>query len=435
MISLTLSDVTHQITTLDNGLRIVTENFPRVRSIALSVMIGVGSRNETHEQAGLSHFLEHLLFKGTERFSSLDIDELFDGIGAEINASTDKEVTTVYARFLDKHLDKAFDVISDMVMRSTFPDIDSEREVVIEEIAMYEDEPSDKVHDILGTTVFGDTPLGRPIIGRAEVIGGVTIPEIAAYRDAQYVPENIVIAAAGATDHDRLVALAREAGFDRPGTAPAYEPAAAVPHPTVGFFEKDTEQIHVALGAPGLTRGDDRRFAMTVLNTIFGSSSSSRLFQEVREKRGLAYSVYSYSGYYRDTGQVGMYVGTRPDRVGEALEVFGNELHRLIEDPASATELARAKENVKGRTALSMESPMGRMTQIGANTLLGTPIYSLDEIERRVDAVAIGDLRQITEEFYDPARFSVAAVGPSESDFRPALAPVNEALVEAGVAV
>ncbi|MBI5311112.1 MAG: insulinase family protein [Actinobacteria bacterium] len=427
-----MSEPTHRVTTLDNGLRVVTENFPNVRSIALSVMMGVGSRNETREQSGLSHFLEHLLFKGTDRYSSLEIDELFDGIGAEINASTDKEATTVYARFLDRHLEKAFDVMGDMVMRSTFPDIDSERQVVIEEIAMYEDEPSDKVHDILGTTVFGDTPLGRPIIGNADVIASVSIPEIAAYRDAQYVPENIVVAAAGAIDHDKLLKLVAVSGFDRAGEPPARVPAEPAAKPTLGFFEKDTEQVHVSLGAPGLQRGDDRRFAVTVLNTIFGSSSSSRLFQEVREKRGLAYAVYSYSGYYRDTGQIGMYVGTRPDRVSEAMEVFGAELRRLVDDPATDGELARAKENVKGRTALSMESPMGRMSQIGSNTLFGTPIYTLDEIERRVDAVTIDDLRALTDEFYRPERFSVAAVGPSEEAFRPALAAVNPDLAEAG---
>lgn len=426
----TLSEPRHRVTALDNGLRVVTEHFPRVRSIALSVMIGVGSRNETREQSGLSHFLEHLLFKGTDRFTSLEIDELFDGIGAEINASTDKEATTVYARFLDRHLEQAFDVMSDMVMRSTFPDIDSERQVVIEEIAMYEDEPSDKVHDILGTTVFGDTPLGRPIIGRADVIANVSVPEIAAYRDVQYVPGNIVVAAAGAIDHDKLVELVKGGGFERPGVPPEREPAVPARRPTLGFLEKDTEQVHVALGAPGLTRGDDRRFAMSVLNTIFGSSSSSRLFQEVREKRGLAYAVYSYSGYYRDTGQIGMYVGTRPDRVGEAMEVFGNELRRLVESPATDGELARAKENVKGRTALSMESPMGRMSQIGTNTLFGTPIYTLEEIERRVDAVTVEDLRAIVEEFYRPERFSVAAVGPSEDAFRPALTAVNPELAE-----
>lgn len=297
---------------------------------------------------------------------------------------------------------------------------------------MYEDEPSDKVHDILGTTVFGDTPLGRPIIGSADVIANVSIPEIAAYRDAQYVPENIVVAAAGAVDHDALVALVKAAGFDREGEPPARVDAEPATKPTLGFFEKETEQVHVSLGAPGLQRGDDRRFAVTVLNTIFGSSSSSRLFQEVREKRGLAYAVYSYSGYYRDTGQIGMYVGTRPDRVSEAMEVFGAELRRLVDDPASVDELARAKENVKGRTALSMESPMGRMSQIGSNTLFGTPIYTLDEIERRVDAVTIDDLRALTDEFYRPERFSVAAVGPSEEAFRPALAAVNPELAEAG---
>lgn len=299
---------------------------------------------------------------------------------------------------------------------------------------MYEDEPSDKVHDILGTTVFGDTPLGRPIIGRAEVIGGVSVPEIAAYRDAQYVPDSIVVSAAGAVEHGRLVELARAAGFERDGAPPTYEAATPTPEPTLEFFEKDTEQVHVALGAPGLVRGDDRRFAMTVLNTIFGSSSSSRLFQEVREKRGLAYAVYSYSGYYRDSGQIGMYVGTRPDRVAEAMEVFGAELRRLVEDPASPEELARSKENVKGKTALSMESPMGRMSQIGSNTLFGTPIYTLDEIERRIDAVTIDDLRALIAEFYLPERFSVAAVGPSEADFRPALTAVNAALATTSIA-
>jgi predicted Zn-dependent peptidase len=426
-----VSKATHQTTTLPNGLRVVTEEIPRIRSIALSTMVGVGSRNETNDQAGLSHFLEHLLFKGTDRHSSLDIDQLFDGIGAEINASTDKEVTTVYARFLDRHLERAFDVVSDMVMRSTFPDIDSERQVVIEEIAMYEDEPSDKVHDLLGTTVFGDTPIGRPIIGRADVIANVSIPEIAAYRDAQYQPENIVVAAAGAVNHDELVELAKNAGFDREGAPPSFVPAGNDHSASFGFFEKDTEQVHVAFGAPGIVRGDERRFAMTILNTIFGSSTSSRLFQEVREKRGLAYAVYSYSGYYRDTGQLGMYVGTRPDRVSEAMEVMGNELNRLVENPASDDELARAKENVKGKTALSMESPMGRMSQIGASTLLDVPIYSLDEIERRVDAVTVDDLRALAQEFFDPSRFSVAAVGPSESDFRRTLGSVNPELVEA----
>ena len=204
-----MTETKHQTTTLPNGLKIVTERFDNVRSIALSIMVGTGSRNEQLDQAGLSHFLEHLLFKGTDKYTSSEIDEYFDSIGAEVNASTNKEVTTVYARFLDRHLEGAFDHIAEMVMKSTFEDIDAERQVVIEEIAMYEDEPSDIVFDLLGRRVFGDTPLGRRIIGTEDVVGGVSVERIAAYRDEQYVPGNLVIAAAGAVDHDEIVALAK----------------------------------------------------------------------------------------------------------------------------------------------------------------------------------------------------------------------------------
>lgn len=420
-----MTESTHTITTLDNGLRVVTERFDNVRSIALSIMVGVGSRNETLEQAGLSHFLEHLLFKGTNKYSSSDIDEYFDSIGAEVNASTNKEVTTVYARFLDRHLPIAFDHIAEMVAKSTFEDIDAERQVVIEEIAMYEDEPSDIVFDLLGQRVFGDTPLGRRIIGTEEVVGGVSVERIAAYRDAQYVPSNLVIAAAGAVDHDEIVALAKGFDFDRPGEKPAFDAASPPASPSLAFFQKETEQVNLALGAPSIARSDDRRFAFMVLNTIFGSSTTSRLFQEVREKRGLAYSVYSFNQLYRDTGEIGLYVGTRPDRIAESIEIFSRELAHLVEDPATPAELTRAKENLKGRTALSMESPMGRMMQLGGSTLFDVPILSLDEIEQRVDAVTREDLSAIAGEFYAPERFNVAAVGADESLIRGALEQLN----------
>lgn len=429
-----MADSNHQITTLDNGLRIVTERFENVRSIALSIMIGVGSRNEELNQAGLSHFLEHLLFKGTDKYSSNEIDEFFDSIGAEVNASTNKEVTTVYARFLDRHLENAFDVISEMVMKSTFKDIDAERQVVIEEIAMYEDEPSDIVFDLLGRRVFGDTPLGRRIIGTEEVVGGVSVDRIAAYRDSQYVPGNLVIAAAGAVDHDQIVALAKSFGFDRPGSAPSYEAAPSMAAPTFGFFQKETEQVNVALGAPSIARGDDRRFAFMVLNTIFGSSTTSRLFQEVREKRGLAYSVYSYNQMYRDTGEIGLYVGTRPDRIAESIEIFSRELQHLCDEPATDAEFLRAKENLKGRTALSMESPMGRMMQLGGSVLFEIPILSLDEIEERIQAVTMDDLHEIAAEFYAPKRFNVAAVGADEATIRTALEALNPDLAAAPLA-
>jgi predicted Zn-dependent peptidase len=423
-----------QLTELDSGLRVVSERIDTVRSVALGFWIRTGSRDETVDEAGVSHFLEHLLFKGTNRFSSTEIDQIFDGMGAEINAGTGKETTSVYSRFLDQHLDRAFDVMSDMVLRPAYPDIDSERQVVIEEIAMYEDEPSDKVHDVLAQAVFGDHPLGRPVIGRAEVIANVPVPDIAAYHDERYAPTNLVVAAAGNIEHERLVGMVRaasEAGLPASNGSRELEPAPSEASPRMCFFEKQTEQYHVTLGAPGIPRGDDRRFALRVLDTILGGSTSSRLFQEVREKRGLAYAVYSYSSQYLDSGQVGLYVGTRPDNVQQAMEVIGAELHKLREEGVSDEELERAKENVKGRTVLSMESMLARMNRLGSSVLTGIPLLSLDEVLARTDAVTADDLAALVGELYDPARLSAAAVGGDEEVFRRALEAVNPELVAA----
>jgi predicted Zn-dependent peptidase len=424
-----------QVTELDSGLRVVSERIDSVRSVALGFWVRTGSRDETVEEAGVSHFLEHLLFKGTNRFSSTEIDEIFDGMGAEINAGTGKETTSVYSRFLDRHLERAFDVMSDMVLRPSYPDIDSERQVVIEEIAMYEDEPSDKVHDVLSEAVFGDHPLGRPVIGRAEVIANVPVPEIAAYHDERYGPRNMVIAAAGNVEHEQLVAMAEEAsgvGSRESGAGDReLQAAPAVASARMCFVQKPTEQVHVTLGAPGIARGDDRRFALRVLDTILGGSTSSRLFQEVREKRGLAYAVYSYSSQYLDSGQIGMYVGTRPDNVSEALQVIGDELRRLGQSGITDEELERAKENVKGRTVLSMESTLARMNRLGSSLLTGVPLLTLDEVLARTDAVTAADVAELVEELYDPTRLSAAAVGADEDVFRTALEAVNPELVAA----
>jgi predicted Zn-dependent peptidase len=425
----------HQITELDSGIRVVTERTPGVRSIALGFGVLVGSRDETPEQAGLSHFLEHLLFKGTDRFSSTEIDEIFDGMGAEINAGTGKETTTVYSRFLDQHLGRAFDVMSDMVLRSTYPDIDSERQVVIEEIAMYEDEPSDKVHDVLDVAVFGDHPLGRPVIGRADVISSVSVPDIAAYHDARYAPRALVISAAGNVDHDQVVELANAAcnGTVPSGAKDDFERAAAPPPggPVLRFHQKETEQYHLCVGGRGINRADDRRFALRVLDTILGGSTSSRLFQEVREKRGLAYSVYSYSSPYVDAGKVAVYVGTRPDNVTEALSVIGDELRRLQQDGVTADELTRAKDNVKGRTVLSMESTMARMNRLLSGLLTGVPLMSLDEMIAAVDAVDSDQISALAREVYSPDRMSVAGVGGDESIFREAASAIAPELAAA----
>ena len=420
-----------RLTELPSGLRIVTDAMPSVRSVALGFYVGVGSRNEGHEEAGISHFLEHLLFKGTERFSSTEINEIFDGMGAEINAGTGKETTSVHARFLDQHLERAYDVMADMVLRPSYPDIESERQVVIEEIAMYEDEPSDKVHDVLADALFGDHPLGRPIIGRAEVIGSVPVPQIAAYHDARYVAENLVVAAAGSVDHDRLVALTEEAFAAPSGDLARFEPAPALERATLRFHEKATEQYHLCLGGPGIARADPRRFALRVLDTILGGSSSSRLFQEVREKRGLAYAVYSYASQYADSGHVGVYVGTRPDNVGAAMEVIGEELRRLQDEPISCEELDRAKENVKGRTVLAMESTSARMGRLGGSVVMDVPLLTLDELIAAIEAVSHDDVTALAREMFAPELMSAAGVGADEQAFRSALDAINPALAAA----
>ena len=420
-----------RLTELPSGLRVVTDAMPSVRSVALGFYVGVGSRNEGREEAGISHFLEHLLFKGTERFSSTEIDQIFDGMGAEINAGTGKETTSVYARFLDQHLERAFDVIADMVLRPSYPDIDSERQVVIEEIAMYEDEPSDKVHDVLAGALFGDHPLGRPIIGRSDVVGSVPVPQIAAYHDARYVAPNLVVAAAGSVDHDRLVALTERAFAAPAGERARFEAAPALDGPTLRFHEKATEQYHLCLGGPGIARADERRFSLRVLDTILGGSSSSRLFQEVREKRGLAYAVYSYASQFADSGHVAVYVGTRPDNVAAAMKVIGDELRRLQAEPISPGELERAKENVKGRTVLAMESTSARMGRLGSSVVMGVPVLTLDELVAAIDAVSHDDVIALAREMFAPELMSAAGVGADEQAFRSALEAVNPALAAA----
>jgi len=420
----------HRITTLDSGVRVVTERVPSVRSVALGFWIGTGSAAESENQAGISHLLEHMLFRGTERFGSEEIDQIFDAMGAEINAGTDRETTTLYTRVLDRHLERAFEVMSDMLWRSRLEELEAEREVVLEEIAMYEDDPQDKVFDLLGEAVFGEHPLGRAVIGRAEVVRAVDPAQLRAFHAERYVPQNVVIGAAGSIDHDRLVELAIAAGSTPGATGrrtPLPAPAPGEPdfQRRVRFFAKDTEQYHFCLGGPGLAREDERRFALRVLEGVLGGTSSSRLFQEVRERRGLAYSVFCFSSLYAHTGEVGLYVGTRPENLSEALQTIASELERFVGDPASAAELDRSRENLKGRMVLALESTGARMSRLGISVLNGLPILSVDEVIERIDAVDVAALRELAGELFVPDRLSVACVGPDEEAFRAALRPLE----------
>jgi predicted Zn-dependent peptidase len=434
----------HQITTLDSGVRVVTERIPSVRSVALGFWIATGSVAEHEGQAGNSHLLEHMLFRGTERYGSQEIDEIFDAMGAEINAGTDKEATSLYTRVLDRHLEHAFEVMSDMVWHPRFGELEAEREVVLEEIAMYEDDPQDRVFDLLAKAVFGSHPLGRAVIGSAEVVGAVTREQLAEFHAERYRPASVVIAAAGSVDHEALVQMALAAERTRDALAAESAPAQSddgatreelselvVATPDFGrrarFLQKDTEQYHVCLGGAGIARDDERRFALRVLEGVLGGTSSSRLFQEVRERRGLAYSVFCFSSLYAHTGDVGLYVGTRPDNIREALAVVATELERCVEDPASDEELVRSRENLKGRVVLGMESTGARMSRLGASVLNELPILSVNEMIERIDSVEIEQIRALAAELFVPSGLSAAGVGPSEAEFLAAIEPLGAA--------
>jgi predicted Zn-dependent peptidase len=417
----------HLTTTLPDGVRVITERIETVRSVALGFWIGTGSAFEHDEEAGISHLLEHMLFRGTERYRSHEIDELFDAMGAEINAGTDRETTSLYTRVMDRHLERAFDIAAEMVWRPRFESLEAEREVVLEEIAMYEDDPQDRVFDVLGEAVFGAHPLGRAVIGTATVVGAVTREQLRAFHGARYAPQRIVIAAAGSVDHDALVEMAgaRSSQHDT-FLAADRDPGEPVFERRVRFMRKDTEQYHVCLGGRGISRHDERRFALRVLEGVLGGTSSSRLFQEVRERRGLAYSVFSFSSQHADTGEIGLYVGTRPDNLQEALATIARELERVVDDPASPQELDRSRENLKGRVALSLESTSARMNRLGSALLGEMPIYSIDEIVDRIDAVTVEDLRELAQELFVPEMLSAAGVGADEDVFRRALAPLEK---------
>jgi predicted Zn-dependent peptidase len=423
------------LTELDSGERVVSERLDHVRSAAVGYWIGAGSRDEQVHEAGVTHFIEHMLFKGTSRYTALEIAEIFDGLGGELNAATSREHTLVYARVPDHHLETAMDVMSDMVFSPAFAELDAEREVVLEEIAMYDDAPQELVHDLIAEAVFGDHPLGRPVIGTADVISSLPRESIARYHGEMYVPANIVVAAAGNIEHERIVELVERA-LERRGTVNAEPinarpPLVQPPPPKLRFQQKDTEQYHVCLAAPGISRSDPRRFASSILDAILGGSASSRLFQEIREKRGMAYAVYSFVSQYTDTGQVGVYLGTREDNLADALEITAEQIADIAAGNLPARELERAKENLKGRILLSMESTSTRMNRLGKSLITDSELLSLDQIVAEIDSVEASSVAGLAAALLAPERLSAACIGPNEERFLSALERITPDLARA----
>jgi predicted Zn-dependent peptidase len=425
------------LTELDSGERVVSERVSGVRSVALGFWIGVGSRDERDDRAGVSHFIEHLLFKGSRSYDAQQIAEIFDAMGAELNAATSREHTVVYSRVPDRHVETAVQVMTDMVFAPVFAEVDQEREVVLEEIAMYEDTPQELVHDLFSEAVFGAHPLGRPVIGSADVISSVSKRSLAAYHRTAYRGGNVVVASAGNLAHDRLVTLLqrseRRSGATARG-ARVHRPIGRLPAPGLRFQRKDTEQYHLCLGATGISRSDRRRFAASLLDGILGGSASSRLFQEIREKRGMAYSVYSFVSQYVDTGLVGIYVGTREENLGPCVEICVEQVAEIAAGKLRQGELERAKENLKGRILLSLESTSNRMSRLGKSLVSDTELLTLERVMAEIDAVDRDELAELATVLLPAERLAAAGVGPDESVFRRALGRANNHLAERAAA-
>ncbi|HEX2273506.1 MAG TPA: pitrilysin family protein [Acidimicrobiales bacterium] len=402
---------------LENGIHVVTEWMPGSHSVSIGYWVDAGSRDEETPIAGASHFLEHLLFKGTATRSAREIAESIEAVGGDMNAFTTKEYTSFYTRLLDEDLELGLDILSDIMWAPAFrpEEIEAERQVILEEILMHEDEPSDLVHELFNDALFPGHPLGRPVLGDRSTITAMTRDAIAGYFEAQYRPESIVVAAAGNVDHDRVVAGVEKRFAGRPGARPPrHRPPLPPPTPVV-VHNRPTEQAHLVVGTRALDRGDDDRFALSVLNQVLGGGMSSRLFQEIREKRGLVYSVYSYRAGYLESGALAIYAGTSPGRAEEVLELIGKELDRLVDADVSDRELTVAKGHVKGSLALSLEDSAGRMSRIGRSQLVHGKVMTFDELVARTEAVTVDDLRRVTERVVRGERV-LAVVGPFAED-------------------
>ena len=410
-------------TVLPGGLRIVTESVPTVRSVTVGVWVGVGSRDEAPSLAGASHYLEHLLFKGTRRRDALDISAAIDAVGGEMNAFTSKEYTCFYARVLDTDLPLAVDVVGDLVTSSVIraADVDAERGVILEEIAMHEDDPTDMVHDQFAQVLFDGGALARPVLGTVESIETIGRSAINGYYRRRYRPQDMVVAVAGNVDHNNVVRLVKKA-FGAAGMLDGVsEPTAARRGKLIStasgvrVVRRTTEQANVVLGGPGVARTDERRFALGVLNAALGGGMSSRLFQEVREKRGLAYSVYSYHAQYADTGLFGVYAGCVPRKVDDVLAICREELDKVAASGITFEELERGKGQLRGSMVLGLEDTGSRMSRIGKAELVYGEQLSVDDVLARIDSVTLDEVTEVAADVLS-ATPTLAVVGPFDED-------------------
>ena len=411
-------------TVLPSGLRIVTEEVPSVRSAAIGIWVNVGSRDETPAVAGASHFLEHLLFKGTKRRNALEISASIESVGGEMNAFTSKEYTCFYARVIDTDLPMAIDVVSDLITSSTFTaeDVDSERKVVLSEIAVRDDDPSDYIHELYLDTYYGDSPVGRSILGTVDSINKMPRNSIYNYYKKHYQPENLVVSVAGNIKHKKVVKMVEEAlskdGFlDVPNNK--HEVRAATPIKTpglgeVGIIDRKTEQAHILYGFPGLARSDDRRFALSVLSSAIGGGMASRLFQEIREKRGLAYTTYAYPQQFAGTGTLAFYAGCRTEKAEEVIKLMRDISESVAQHGLTDEEISRAKGAVTGGLILGQEDTGSRMSRIGKSELVYGEIMSFDDILSKVRSVTPEQVHQLARDLFS-APATLALVGPFRS--------------------
>ncbi|MFZ3171284.1 MAG: pitrilysin family protein [Carboxydocellales bacterium] len=404
--------------TLPNGVRIVAEEIPWVRSLAVGIWVQVGSRDEQEQVTGISHFIEHMLFKGTKNRTAKQLAEALDAVGGQLNAFTSKEYTCFYAKVLDDHGALAIDVLSDMFFNSLFTeqDIDKERNVVLEEIKMYEDTPDDLVHDLFTSTLLCGHPLGRPIIGTKEVIKAINRNDVLEYYTHHYVPEHTVIAIAGSLKGQGLINSLKEIFGSWKGAKPARSMSYPVHNAQAVVKTKEIEQVHLCLGTLGLPIDHKDSYVLHCLNSILGGGISSRLFQTIREEQGLAYSVYSYSSAYQDTGLFAVYGGLSQNNLEEFLSLVYKEINNMAEQGVTADELSRSKEQLKGNLFLGLESVSSRMSRIGKSELCLKRIITPEEVAEKINSVTLSEVKRLAGELLESHFFTVSAIGPEGSE-------------------